>query len=1213
MKKFIKIISVLLVILGLAIAVISTSAFQTFAARTWLKRTAFNGTVERVHVGLSTVEIRGLSLQVEGCRISLDTLEGRWSALRLLLDEVVYFDSLSVKDLHVDTRQAAFFKPHLSAWTPRPSVSMAGYSLPSSFDGILSHLEKTFPIQIRTAQGNATVLLPDDHEVIFDLAVEDHAAELRIDGLLNGNVTYKGTADRPVSAAHFQSNIQLSRDAAGVPQKLQTETLLDIDGPQIPQGAGQLQLTAQITKNAANEAFSLQLESRRNSESMHLASIQGVFDATTQQISADGVFDIDRHELQDFFFGMPVPDFSFRGNASVVWSLADKHLTFQVPFSLKMADISCFDAKYKSLGAVSIKGSIKGSLDKGHLLEWNDGTLNIGIRGSEEQVAMIVQQPIHIDLAKEPFLIEKASGDLLHIRVKKLDLNTINPWLPDAFSIQQGTLSFNAVVRQDPNLLCAVEFVEPISLESVNIMERGQPFLSNIQGTLGLKLECKQDRIDYTYHFESANKSSLLLDQERFLITDKGHGYLALKDGQLNRVMAKGQARLFLKAIGEHPVVQNKTGLTLPDVNGQIDYECDFLPPSTLVCQKLDVELQTQKTSVLSIQALHPLIFNFQEINVDNWYEKFSGDLIHVKVNQFPLSLLSGLVSQKMEGTLDKGQWTLSSDKKALMLNGEQPLAIRGLAWKDLVKDANINCLSKIAINADKLSFDIDPFEFFDEKGATFSLDTDGTVDLKTHRPQGNIDLKVNALGAFLRNFPWIQTTLDGSFQLTGAVNKNAFEFKTAAHFLDNKEAKMIAIEAQGDGHYSDKEVSLRMPVKMNSWNGDSDLLLKAEVSLEDSRRCFDIDIDSQRLSVDEAVLLAAIPFALPKTTPATDELMPPQTSTPVAGQPQTKAPNAFWSQWKGKLSADIGRLIYKGMPVLTAFKAKLDVDADTLTLKPLQGTFLEAPFAVEASFGFKQSDLPYTFHGEMVWNDIRMDSVYKHFLASSPIFTGSVTCIANVSSSGIDLNDLSNNAHGNFKLTAKSGKITPLVNMNAGQQIGIGLLSTAGSILGNVFKPLGGLGDVVSYFKEIPYDNIRLDLNRDPGSDLVLKNITLEGPELYLQGTGKVVHQPKVPLLDQPLHVDARLDAKGEGAKVFSGLGILESAKNRYDYYIGPKFTLTGTINNPDYSSLLSVFKNGNKPDFLNPNKKGLLDDATGTPEKALKKTVEGIMNLFK
>jgi hypothetical protein len=186
---------------------------------------------------------------------------------------------------------------------------------------------------------------------------------------------------------------------------------------------------------------------------------------------------------------------------------------------------------------------------------------------------------------------------------------------------------------------------------------------------------------------------------------------------------------------------------------------------------------------------------------------------------------------------------------------------------------------------------------------------------------------------------------------------------------------------------------------------------------------------------------------------------------------------------------------------------------------------------------------------------------------------------------------DLGQQAQGDMSLTSKGGIFRGLAKNNVSRSVG-GISGLAGSLTNS--KELSAIGQLTTALQEFHYDQLNLQLTRDPSLDVQLKDFSMISQGLRIVGTGTLTYEKGRPMLEQSLAMQIQLGARDEFATLFDAIRKLSLETDELGYTkVSEPIKITGTPAHPNTSDLYV---------FL----------AKGVGQRAIEHYIPQILNLF-
>jgi hypothetical protein len=248
------------------------------------------------------------------------------------------------------------------------------------------------------------------------------------------------------------------------------------------------------------------------------------------------------------------------------------------------------------------------------------------------------------------------------------------------------------------------------------------------------------------------------------------------------------------------------------------------------------------------------------------------------------------------------------------------------------------------------------------------------------------------------------------------------------------------------------------------------------------------------------------------------------------------------------------------------------------LSLDGLAGKFKENPFKLAGGITFSaQQPKPYALVGSA---DVNNFDVGEFLRAANPnekpALESKFTISAKLNGNGENMGDLFKNAYGRFDLTGAKGVLRALARKGQSSE----LVNLGASIIGAIGAARGSdttaaVAEVARFFAEVPFDNIKMQVER--GADLSFKLTSLEllSPSFRTTGSGGTVGKATDNIQNQPMQILLQMGAKGELAYLLQRVNLLPPTQQELKLddkgfaLLSKTFTIGGTPANPDSSSL--------------------------------------------
>jgi hypothetical protein len=103
----------------------------------------------------------------------------------------------------------------------------------------------------------------------------------------------------------------------------------------------------------------------------------------------------------------------------------------------------------------------------------------------------------------------------------------------------------------------------------------------------------------------------------------------------------------------------------------------------------------------------------------------------------------------------------------------------------------------------------------------------------------------------------------------------------------------------------------------------------------------------------------------------------------------------------------------------------------------------------------------------------------------------------------------------------------------------------------------------LVNYIAVINYDSIDFHATRDRSLDLKIERFNILSPTIRIGAKGTIRHEDGKDIFDSPLDAVGHLNMTGKGAAILYSIDLLQDEQDKYGYWKGPEFRVSGTLVN--------------------------------------------------
>jgi hypothetical protein len=380
-----------------------------------------------------------------------------------------------------------------------------------------------------------------------------------------------------------------------------------------------------------------------------------------------------------------------------------------------------------------------------------------------------------------------------------------------------------------------------------------------------------------------------------------------------------------------------------------------------------------------------------------------------------------------------------------------------------------------------------------------------------------------------------------------------------------------------------DGKVTLNLPLTIDRNGRKSDLTVDGTFATVGGALTLTARAASSSLVVDDAQLLAAALATRP--APAVPEQAERHDSRPV------------WSGINGKVAFALKQVSYQQKFELTdvAGTAQFDPGALKWTVdKAGLGSGSELKLNGGITFDAKSKE-PYGLRTDVDLRNFDAGPLFRTLDPSKPpTIEGRFDARSQVTATAATPAQLADRARGDFQLTSKGGTCRLLqADLSDKIQKSQSTVAALGGLLGAVTgkdkisdyaKRSQIVVDVANDWKEIPFDQLNVVIQRDNDLNITLQDFSLISPTKRIVGTGEIHHVDGTPVLAQALDLRLQLSARGKTADLMNRASLLNGQQDTLGYtgFLTP-IRIVGTLENPDTSEFRAALLKAAGSSLLN------------------------------
>lgn len=574
-------------------------------------------------------------------------------------------------------------------------------------------------------------------------------------------------------------------------------------------------------------------------------------------------------------------------------------------------------------------------------------------------------------------------------------------------------------------------------------------------------------------------------------------------------------------------------------------------------------------TDLLQARNFQPIFYNRQVEQLEGVEEGL--DLAEFTIHGLPVEWANLFLSAEedapamtLRGGDLTGQLLVSAENDRIRFRLVEPLQAVEVAVLSgdevLFSDISFELEGSGSFENGQFRVNIEPLRIFHQQELTAS--GSGTFDSETNRAEANLQANL----ARLLDQPVLQdfnNLAGGMAELEMAVVMGGGMEITLNGTLrdlitrdEREELARVTFEAVAR-EIEENLWEIDIPIRLEGSEA-SDLRIAGRLSLGEDLNQFALNVTGEQLVVDHFTGLASAFSALendgvPDPTPANERDQEP-----------------VWSGFEGRVMVEMARIQLQAENGMEELRGDFRVNADSVE-SSLQATFLDSPVQVGARVRFlDEEDRPYVLDGLVEAPRLAAGELFRQLQPQRPptvegLFVVSVEIVG----TGRNLADLADRMRFQARLRSGGGVIRLLYSQNPLAELGF----AAGALFGGLGRDAAAVGEIAQRLRNMPYDELNLQAERDEELNFILRDLTVLSPEMHLRGSGQVQHRENVPVLEQPMNIRLRLSADGPLKQLLGRARVLGEQEDELGYrQMRRDFAIRGTAAAPDASAFYQM-----------------------------------------
>ncbi len=1200
MGSKVKTFKIILILLSALLIFSGSIALLLFTP--WIQKTValavledkIEGSVELKSVYLlpGSLSLEGLKYLDQGVEVAAEKVRIEFSLSQLLMEKEIKLSKINVTGLIVDVSRVLEESPPVYDAQPilqtrRPGPGPAPSDIiikqrKETFAGLLHTTDIGYGIWVESLSIDGKIVLPVSREIEFFLEGRDvrpsASSTLSLTGSLNDQ-----NPDAPISSMDFDGELMLEQKAdSGFSKVRIVSTVYDrgaaFEGVIALRSDSDIEIT-----NADGESHRLRvvLIDAQGGENV-LIDLTDEYDFGESEFRGSFQLNMVSEQLKPFTMGLPLPSITAVGSGTFDYSLTDRTGSLSTIIEGQVDELEALRPELKGIPPLGFQTEI--DIKKEGNSFWINkltGTVNNKENG-KKMVSLASNSAFRIDPNDDSFGLDQARGRLLLFTFDAIPAEWVNPFFMDTDNlISGGSMSGDfALLKEGANF--KILMTKPFLISEISFSKGGREILKNIdvvmRGDIGVNLAMKEN----SFNIETVE---LLSDGVQLL---EGNLNVKLNPGgkKSERLLVEGNISARMKEWHNQPFAEK---FSLPAGVASLNLEQGFtmtLEKDLIRVENLVGHLKDDAgQEIISGSLLKPVSFQLptNDLSLNTLYE--SDVLFNLTFSKFPMNLIDSYISgYELTSGHFSGQIMVASSDGTIEFKSEKTLSFKQIHLSErgrpVLENFSLDLISNFSLGQKNLNISWSGLEAF--TGNDSSIKSNGEVSLDWNqefplrKASGNIQVNITNLARqpFFSRISIADSgsaTLDGDFNLNNQNNFSGQVLITDLKSSSIPEHPTIRVEVSAEGRLENGFIEIKAPMSLQGVGGNSDAILTTQLERQEMGTKFSISAQGNSLVLADAFALAAlfdtnikeVPQPIKKTT---------RTARLPAPSNLLRESKPFWSGYSGEARIDFGEVAYPGIGQLDDVEAVLNATENRLFFETINSGSTKQPLGVTGKIDFMPGHKkPYSLEARVELSKFDAGQfIRKSDPLHDPIVEGIFDLKGTLTGEAENLPRLLETAQGDFFLESTSGGVfraLPLTGQKS--QVASFALTGLDILLGNKVREINTANRAAILLQEIKFEEMKVVAVRGPDLNLNLTNLFVRGLEIILAGTGRVTYKEAVPFLEQPLIMNAQMGAKDEAAYLLNELGLLENTQTDDGYYVGPSFSIRGTLGNPDKSEL--------------------------------------------
>jgi hypothetical protein len=466
LKKALIIVAILAALLAIAVALAFTAPVQKWA----LKRAMPGAEAEHVSAGMSSAEVRNLTLIHDGARITVPSASAEYSGWGYLTGSGIRVGKVDARGIVVDLRN----------YTPKDTTPES-----AGFEGIFGAAALPPGLQLGSADIGVEVILPAPGEPEgkrVRLTVKGGGVGAGSDAAFDYNATFNDPSkDAPVSKLNASGRLAFTANAAGSMDNLSAKAELQAEGEGIP--ANERIILDAAARRGAGTAESFEFTVARRSSAgadTELVKAAGAFNPVSKALDGNWTISVDNERLAAVLPAQTTPDFDVSGNGKFSVNADTGRSTASGEINGSVAGLERVMADLESVGRIAFSAAFAGAADP-KSVRIESMKANVARQDGTTLLSISTLQAVVFDAESGALSFADPAKDLATMEIAEVPVAWAAPFV-EGYKFQGGTIAGAFLVQSTPSGdRVQMRASKPLLIGPVTIADDTQTLLESVQ------------------------------------------------------------------------------------------------------------------------------------------------------------------------------------------------------------------------------------------------------------------------------------------------------------------------------------------------------------------------------------------------------------------------------------------------------------------------------------------------------------------------------------------------------------------------------------------------------------------------------------------------------------------------------------------------------------------------------------------------------------